>query len=126
MYENGQLVCLNKVTDFKVKLIYFYEDQQDMQYFWSGPDQCMVNGQWPDPSLVCVCVCMCVCLCACVRERQYGFLPGAGAAASWRAEPPAAPTSEAAGASGWPGYSSTVPAPEDRQKEKEFTYKLRS
>ena len=51
------------------------------------------------------------------------LLPGAGAAASWQTEPPAAPTSEAAGASGWPDYSATVPAPGDgrRQKSEELT-----
>lgn len=53
-----------------------------------------------------------------VCKDSRGFLPGAGAAASWRAEPPAAPTSEAAGASGWPGYSATVPAPEDKRQQK--------
>ena len=45
------------------------------------------------------------------------FLPGAGAAASWQTEPPAAPTSEAAGASGWPCYSVTVPAAADRAQQ---------
>lgn len=41
---------------------------------------------------------------------KHSVSSGAGAAASWRAEPPAAPSSEAAGASGWPGYSAAVPA----------------
>lgn len=54
----------------------------------------------------------------CVCETVGFFLPGAGAAASWRAEPPAAPTSEAVEASGWPGYSATVPATGDGQQQK--------
>lgn len=49
-----------------------------------------------------------------MRVCQDRFLPGVGAAASWRAEPPAAPTSEAVEASGWPGYSAIVPEPEDK------------
>lgn len=51
----------------------------------------------------------------CVKQSRL-LLPGAGAAASWRAESPAAPTSEAVGASGWPGYSATVPAPGDERQ----------
>lgn len=59
-----------------------------------------------NPSLKCV---------MCLKQSRF-LLPGAGAAASWRAEPPAAPTSEAVGASGWPGYSATVPAPGDERQ----------
>lgn len=45
----------------------------------------------------------------------FFFLPGAGAAASWRAEPQAAPTSGAVEASSWLGYFATVPATVDGQ-----------
>lgn len=50
------------------------------------------------------------------KSLIFIFLPGAGAAASWRAEPQAAPTSGAVEASSWPGYFATVPATVDRQQ----------